>query len=185
MTSQGLVGRSRIRSRRTVRPAGGAEDGPTGQSRPPRGMGYFPQRRGLRTGRTAGSEAAAVAEGALLVAGQGLRDPPGVGQGVAVHANGGFDPVVAVVAVATAEAAVVLPFEEVDEPVELAVVDPHGDVAEGLHLVETEHELVEVAVVAPGGVGPHDPLDPGPVHLPAGQLELVVAHGLVDGEVLR
>ena len=87
-------------------------------------------------------------------------------------------------AVATAQPAVVLPFEELDEPVQLRVVDADGDVAEGLHLVETEDQLVQVAVVAAGGVGPGDPLDPGPVHLPAGQLELVVAHRLVDGEVL-
>ena len=38
--------------------------------------------------------------------------------------------------------------------------------------------------MAAGGVGPGHPLDPRAVHLPAGQLELVVAHGLVDGEVL-
>ena len=75
--------------------------------------------------------------------------------------------------------------EEVDEPVKLRVVDADGDVAEGLHLVETQDQLVEVAVVAAGGVGPDHPLDPRPVHLPAGQLELVVAHRLVDLEIFR
>src|SRR5947208_378986 len=93
-------------------------------------------------------------------------------------------PVVAVVAVTTPQAAVVLLVEEINEPVEGPVVDADGDAAEGLHLVEPEDELVELPVVPAGGVGPGHPLDPRPVHLPSGQLELFVTHGLVDGEVL-
>src|SRR5207245_2119118 len=68
--------------------------------------------------------------------------------------------------------------------VEVPGADADGAAAEGLHLVEAQDQLVEVAVVAPGGVGTDHPLDPGPVHLPPGQLELVVAHRLVDAEVL-
>src|SRR5205807_8376100 len=100
-------------------------------------------------------------------AGQRLRDPPRVGQGVALEAHRRLDPVVAVVAVAAAEATVVLTLEELDEPIELGVVDADGDVAEGLHLIEAQDELVEVAVVAAPGVGPDHPLDPGPGRLPA------------------